>query len=130
MRSAGKPTGRCPGGSQRTDDGVCIAIDLSTIVLPRGATFNSEPFKPVPIQFSGHLEQDTRITRGNGPIQEQVELPLFLEASKPLHPLARNDTDDIGQIARAKASGDRQLHRLVEFLVLPLLLDPVAGATA
>ena len=78
--------------------------------LYKRATLNSEPFKPVVIQFSGQFEQDTRSTRGLGPIQEQVILPLFLEASKPLHPLGRDDTEDIGQIARAKASGDRQLH--------------------
>jgi hypothetical protein len=81
----------------------------------------------VAIQFSVQFDQNTRITRGFGPTQKQVVLPLFLEASKPLHPLARNDTDDIGQIARAKASGDRQLHRLVELPVFPLLLEPVAG---
>ncbi|MCY4373048.1 MAG: hypothetical protein OXC31_04685, partial [Spirochaetaceae bacterium] len=79
------------------------------------------------IQFSRQFEQDTRIARVSGPIQEQVVLPLILEASKPLHPLGRDDADDIGQIARTKASGDRQLHRLVELLVLPLPLDPVAG---
>ena len=54
-------------------------------------------------------------------------LPLFLEASKPLHPFGRDDTEDIGQIARTQAPGDRQLHRLVELLLFPLLLDPVAG---
>ncbi len=51
------------------------------------ATPDSEPFKPVAIQFIRQLEQDTRITRGVGPIQKQVVLPLFLKTSKPLHPL-------------------------------------------
>ena len=54
-------------------------------------------------------------------------MPLFLEAAKPLHPLKRDYTDDIGQIARTKASGDRQLHRLVEFFLFPPIFDPVAG---
>ena len=54
-------------------------------------------------------------------------MPLFLEAAKPLYPLRRDDTGDIGQVARAKASGDRQFHRPVEFFLFPLLLDPVAG---
>ena len=91
------------------------------------ATPDREPFKPVAIQFSGQFEQDARIARGSGPIEEQVVLPLFLEASEPLQPPGRDDTDDIGQIARANASGDRQLHRLVELLVFPPLLDPVTG---
>ena len=46
--------------------------------------------------------------------------------SKPLHALRRDNTDDVGQIARAKASGERQLHRLAEFFNLPPILDPVA----
>ena len=54
-------------------------------------------------------------------------MTLFLEAAKPLYPLRRDDTDDIGQIARTKASGDRQLHRLVEFFLFPPIFDPVAG---
>ena len=54
-------------------------------------------------------------------------MPLFLEAAKPLHPLGRDDTEDIGQVARTKASGDRQLHRPVQFFFIPLLLKPVAG---
>ena len=54
-------------------------------------------------------------------------MPLFLEAAKPLHPLRRDHTENIGQIARAKASGDRQLHRFVEFLLFPMVFDPVTG---
>ena len=56
--------------------------------LCKRAVPNCEPFKPVAIHFSGQFEQNTRIARGIGPIQEQVILPLFLEASEPLHPLA------------------------------------------
>ena len=56
--------------------------------LHRRAAPDSEPFEPVAMQFSGQFKQDTRLTRGIGPIQEQVILPLFLEASEPLHPLA------------------------------------------
>ena len=76
---------------------------------------------------TGSSLKGARVTRGNGPIQEQVVLPLFLEAPKPLHALRRDDTDDVGQIARAKASGERQLHRLAESLKLPPMPDPVAG---
>ena len=54
-------------------------------------------------------------------------MPLFLEVSKPLHPFSRDDTDDVNQIARAKASGERQLHRPVEFFNFPLVLDPFTG---
>ena len=106
---------------------LCTGISRSDSSFRQRAPLDSEPFKPVAIEFSGQLEQQARSTRGVGPIQEQVVLPLFLKASEPLHPFARDDTEDVGQIARAKASRDRQLHRLVEPLLLPPLLDPVAG---
>lgn len=49
--------------------------------------FSGEPLRSVWIQLGGQFHENTCIPRGNGPIQECVVLPLFLEAAKPLHPL-------------------------------------------
>ena len=67
---------------------------------------NSEPLKSVAIEFVRQSEQNARITRGLGPTHKEVVLPLFLKTAKPLYPLRRYDTADIGKITWPKTSGD------------------------
>ena len=46
------------------------SIGSRLLSLQEEPHLNSEPFKPVAVQCSGQFEQNTRITRGLGPIQE------------------------------------------------------------